>query len=31
MTVKGPAVVGGKTTIDGLQVQIDEDHTLLLL
>ncbi|KIW68331.1 hypothetical protein PV04_04284 [Phialophora macrospora] len=31
LTVKGPAVVGGKTTIDGLQVQIDEDHTLLLL
>ena len=31
MAVKGPAVVGGKTTIEGLDVKVDEDHTLLLL
>jgi hypothetical protein len=31
MNVKGPAVVGGKAVIEGLEVQIDEDHTLVLL
>ncbi|KAK4947432.1 hypothetical protein LTR10_013800 [Elasticomyces elasticus] len=29
ITVKGPAVVGGKITLD-IESQIDEDHTLLL-
>ncbi|OAP64736.1 hypothetical protein AYL99_00708 [Fonsecaea erecta] len=31
VTIKGPAVVGGKTTLDDVNVQIDEDYTLLLL
>ncbi|KIX94074.1 uncharacterized protein Z520_10100 [Fonsecaea multimorphosa CBS 102226] len=31
LTIKGPAVVGGKTTLEDIHVQIDEDYTLLLL
>ncbi|KIW92542.1 uncharacterized protein Z519_06389 [Cladophialophora bantiana CBS 173.52] len=31
VTIKGPAVVSGKTTLENVHVQIDEDYTLLLL
>ncbi|KIX09245.1 uncharacterized protein Z518_00324 [Rhinocladiella mackenziei CBS 650.93] len=31
ITIKGPPVVSGKTSLDNIEVQIDEDHTLLLL
>ncbi|KIW79660.1 hypothetical protein Z517_06274 [Fonsecaea pedrosoi CBS 271.37] len=31
VTIKGPAVVGGKITLENTHVQVDEDYTLLLL
>ncbi|EXJ70038.1 uncharacterized protein A1O5_07111 [Cladophialophora psammophila CBS 110553] len=29
--IKGPAVVGGKTTLENVHMQIDDDYTLILL